>query len=148
MYKLNKKKGFTLIEVLCSITLLSVLFMIILTMELKVLKVEKYNKQINNYTLFMEEIKNVMIYNSTYDEIEKLNLEHKYYISEENIDFDKLREKGVINMFVETKPLKDPYLVISIEDGKVLKVNLKLYANIINNTKVMECEFYKGKYKK
>lgn len=148
MYRLNKKKGFTLIEVLCSITLLSVLFMIILTMELKVLKVEKYNKQINNYTLFMEEIKNVMIYNSTYDEIEKLNLEHKYYIPEENIDFDKLREKGIINMFVETKPLKDSYLVISIEDGKVLKVNLKLYANIINNTRVMECEFYKGKYKK
>jgi len=148
MYKLNEKKGFTLIEVLCSITLFSVLFMIILTMQLKVVKIQKYNKQIDNYTLFMEEIKNVMIYNSTYDEIEKLNLENKYYISEENIDFDKLREKGVINMFVETRPLKEPYLVISIEEGKVLKVNLKLYANIINNTKVMECEFYKGKYKK
>jgi prepilin-type N-terminal cleavage/methylation domain len=148
MYKLNKRKGFTLIEVLCSITLFSVLFMITLTMELKVLKVEKYNKQINNYSSIMEQIKNTMIYNSTYDEIEKLNLEHKYYMSEENIDFDKLEEKGVINMFVETKPLKNPYLVISIEDGNVLKVNLKLYANIINNTKVMECEFYKGKYKK
>jgi prepilin-type N-terminal cleavage/methylation domain-containing protein len=148
MYRLNKKKGFTLIEVLCSITLFSVLFMIILTMELKVLKVEKYNKEINNYSPILEQIKNTMIYNSTYDEIEKLNLEHKYYMSEENIDFDKLREKGVINMFVETRPLKEPYLVINIEEGKVLKVNLKLYANIINNTRVMECEFYKGKYKK
>lgn len=144
----NSKKGFTLIEVLCSVTLFAVLFMIVLTMQINVLKVQRYTKQVNSYSLFMEELKNTMIYNSTYDEIEKLNLEHRYYIPEENIDIDKLREQGVINMFVETKPLKEPYLEIKIENDKVLRVNLKLYVNVINSTKVMESEFYKGKYKR
>lgn len=148
MLKLNSKKGFALIEVLCSITLFAVLFMIVLTMEISVLKVQRYTKQLNSYSLFMEELKNTMIYNSTYDQIEKLNLEHRYYISEENIDISKLRELGPINMFVKTKPLKAPYLEINIEDGKVLKVDLKLYAKFINSTKVMESEFYKGHYKR
>lgn len=148
MYKLNKKKGFTLIEVICSITLFSILFMITLTMSVKVLEIKNYNKKINNYSVVMEEIKNTMIYNATYDEIKKLNLEYRYYIDIENIDFDEIREKGTANMFAETKPLKDTYLAISVEDGNVLKVNLKLYTKVNNDTKIMECEFYKGKYKR
>lgn len=148
MYKLNKKKGFTLIEVLCSITLYAILFMITLTMGVKVFEIQKYNKKINNYFVVMEGIKNTMIYNATYDEIKKLNSEYRYYMPIENIDFDELREKGVTNMFVETKPLKDSYVVISVEDGNVLRVNLRLYTRINNNTNTMECEFYKGKYKR
>lgn len=144
----KNKKGFTLIEVLCSMTLSAVLFMMVLTIQIDVLKVQRYNRQVNSYSVFMEELKNTMIYNSTYDEIEKLNLESRYYIVEENIDTDKLRERGVINLFTEVKPLKEPYLIINIENGKVLKVDMKLYAKVINNTKVMECVFYKGKYKK
>jgi hypothetical protein len=112
------------------------------------MKLKKYNKEINNYTLVMEEIKNRMIYNSTYNEIERLNLEHKYYISKEDINLDKLRQKDLINIFIESKPLQEPYLVISIEEGYVLKLNLKLYAKDNNNINIMECEFYKGKYKR
>jgi len=148
MFRSNKKKGITLIEVICSITLFAILFMITLTMELQVLKVQRYNKQTNKYALFMEEIKNIMIYNATYDELKRLKSENRYYISTENIDFDKLIEKDVMNMFIETKPLKEPYLEVGVEDGKVLKVNFKLYAKVINNIIVMECEFYKGKYKR
>lgn len=148
MFKLSKKKGFTLIEVLSSITLFAVLFMIILSMQLSVSRLERYNKQLTNYSVFMEELKNVMMYNSTYNEIMKLNLEHRYYISKENIDFEKVREKGFTKLFVETKPLEEPYLALNVEEGKVLKINLKLYTRFINNTKIMECEFYKGKYKK
>lgn len=148
MFKLSKKKGFTLIEVLSSITLFAVLFMIILSMQLSVSRLERYNKQLANYSVFMEELKNVMMYNSTYNEIMKLNLEHRYYISKENIDFEKVREKGFTKLFVETKPLEEPYLALNVEEGKVLKIKLKLYTRFINNTKIMECEFYKGKYKK
>lgn len=148
MYRLNKKKGFTLLEVMSSITLFSILFMIIITMELKVLKVEKYNKEINYYSIVVEEIKNAMIYNSTYDEIKKLNLEHKYYIPTENINFQEFGAKDVTDMFVETKPLEEPYIEISVEDGKVLKVNFRFYGNVLNNRIVMGCEFYKGKYKR
>jgi hypothetical protein len=148
MLKLNNKRGLALIEVLCSITLFSALFMVILTMEINTLKLQRYTKQLNNYSLFMEEFKNTMIYNSTYDEIEKLNLEHRWYVSQENIDIKKLREQGAINLFVEKKPAEIPYLKINIEEGNVLKVNLKFYAKFIDITKVMESEFYKGRYKR
>jgi prepilin-type N-terminal cleavage/methylation domain len=148
MCKSNKKNGFNLIEVMCSVTLFSILFMITLTIGVKVLKIKKYNKEINNYSLAMEEIKNRMIYNSTYNELQQLKLENRYYISEENINFDKLRQKDLIDMFIETKPLQESYLVISIEEGMVLKVNLKLYAKVNNDINIMECEFYKGEYKR
>lgn len=148
MFRSNKKKGFTLVEVLCSITLFAVLFMITLTMQLQALKVEKYNKQINKDALLMEEIKNIMIYNATYDELKRLKVENRHYMDTEGIDFDKLTGKEIMNMFVETKPSKEPYLEINIEDGKVLKINFKFYGKGIDNTTIMECEFYKGKYKR
>lgn len=148
VFKSNKKKGFTLMEVLFSIQLFATLFMIALTMQLSVIKVERQIKQINNYSLFMEQIKNTMMYNSTYDEIQNLNLQNRYYISEEFISIEKIRDKNIVDLFVKTRPEKEPYLVVNIEDGKVLKIHLKLHAKAINNFKFMECEFYKGKYKK
>lgn len=96
----------------------------------------------------MEAAKNNIIYNCSYDEIQKLALENRYYISKENIQEDKIKEKGITNLFTQNKPLEEPYIAIDIEQGKVLKLNLKLHTKIKNNTKVMECEIYKGKYKR
>ncbi len=94
----------------------------------------------------MEAAKNNIIYNCSYDEIQKLDFEKKYYISKENLQIDKIKDKGIQNLFVTEKPLEGSYLVINIEEGKVMKLNLKLYEKIRKDTKVIECEFYKGKY--
>ena len=144
----NINKGYSLIEVICSITVFSILFITILSIQLNNLKLKKTSNEIHNNTIFMEAAKNNIIYNCSYDEIQKLALENRYYISKENIQEDKIKEKGITNLFAQDKPSEEPYIAIDIEQGKVLKLNLKLYTKIKDNTKVMECEIYKGKYKR
>ena len=55
------KKGFTLIEVLCSITVFSILFMTAISIQLNSFKVKKYNKDLYNSILIMEYVKNNII---------------------------------------------------------------------------------------
>lgn len=148
MWKLNHKKGFTLIEVLCSITVFSILFMAALSIEINSLKIKKLNSELYSYSLFMEEIKNIMIYNCSYNKLQKLSLENKYYISKENMQIGKIKEKGIEGLFQQVLPSEKPYLVMIVEGDKVLKAKLKLYIKYLNSEKIMECEFYKGKYKR
>lgn len=144
----NRNKGFTLIEVLCSITIFSILFMTVLSMQLNSIKVKKYSKEIYSYTAFMEEVKNSLSLNCSYDELEKLYFKNKIYISKENIVVGRFKEKGIEELFEQDVPKEMPYLVMNVEDGKVLKVNLKLHAKLLGKEKIMECEFYKGAYKR
>lgn len=148
MLKLKTKKGFTLIELLCSMAIFSILFMAALTIQLDSLKLKKYNKQLVVYSIFIERLKNTMVYNSTYNELQDLGLKRKYYISGDKILSGNVSSNEIIDLFSDIKPLKEPYLILNIEEGKVLKINLKLYTKVSNDIKVMECEFYKGKYKR
>lgn len=115
-------------------------------MQINNLKIKRLNNEIYNYSVFMEAAKNSVIYNCSYDEIQKLNFQKKYYISKENLQIDKIKERGVQNLFVSEKPLEGSYLELNIVDGKVMKLNLKLYEKIRKDAKVIECEVYKGKY--
>ncbi|WP_411679216.1 prepilin-type N-terminal cleavage/methylation domain-containing protein [Clostridium thailandense] len=145
-WNLSIKKGYSLIEVMCSITIFSTLFITVLSIQINNLKIKSINNEIYNYSVFLEAAKNNIMYNCSYDEIQKLDFEKKYYISKENLQIDKIKDKGIQNLFVTEKPLDGAYLVINIEEGKVMKLNLKLYEKIRKGTKVIECEFYKGKY--
>lgn len=144
--KLRTKNGFTLIELLCSMAVFSILFMATLTLQIDSLKLKKYNKQLATYSIFIERLKNTMIYNTTYNELQELSLKRKCYITRDRILSNSISDIGIVSLFSDTKPLEEPYLILNVEDGKVLKVNLKLYTKVFNNIKVMECEFYKGKY--
>lgn len=146
--RISVKRGFTLIEVLCSITILSVLFMTALSIQLNSVKIKKYNKDLCDSILIMEHIKNNIIYNCSYDEIVYLNNMNKRYINCSNLDFNSIKGNNLLHLISETVPDKKPYAVLSISEGKVLKVNLRFYKNTYGSIKVQECEFYKGNYKK
>lgn len=146
--KISVKRGFTLIEVLCSITVLSILFMTALSIQLNSVKIKKYNKDLYNSILIMEHIKNDIIYNCSYDEIVYLNNMNKRYISCSGLNFYSIKGNNLLDLVSEAVPDKEPYIVLSISEGEVLKVNLQFYKNIYGRIKVQECEFYKGNYKK
>lgn len=148
MLKLKSNKGFTLIEVLCSLCVFSILFLSALTMQINSYKIEKYYKEFESYCLFEEYVKNNLIYNCTYDEIQQLKAQNRFYISNDNIKLNNIENAGFTDMFVSTVQQQKPYAQIDIQGDKVLKINLKLYMQIMNKKEVMECEFYKGKYKK
>lgn len=148
MLKLRAKKGLTLIEVLCSITVFSLMMLLIISIQLSNIKIKKYSNDIYNYSIFMEELKNVIINNTSYDELKNISLENKYYISKENIKIEKIREMGIDNIFVSNIKKQEPYLVINIGGDEVLKVRLELHVKLLRKEKIMECEFYKGTYKR
>lgn len=145
---ISVKKGFTLVEVLCSITIFAVLFMTAISIQLNSFKIKKYNESLDNSTLIIEHIKNNIIYNCDYDEISYLNSTNKRYINCNTLNFEHIKNENVINLFSDVIPSKEPYIVLNISGTKVLKVNLQFYENIYGNIKVQECEFYKGNYKK
>ncbi|MBC2580311.1 prepilin-type N-terminal cleavage/methylation domain-containing protein [Clostridium sp. DJ247] len=148
MLKLKIKKGLTLIEVLCSITIFSIIILLIISIQLSSIKIKKYSNDIYNYSIFMEELKNVIINNTSYEELKNISLENKYFISKENIRIEKIKEIGITNIFVSNIEKQEPYLVINIEGDEVLKVKLELHTKPLKKEKVMECEFYKGTYKR
>lgn len=148
MWKLNIKKGFTLIEVLCSITVFFMLFMAALTIQLNTLKLKRCNEKMTNYISIMESIKNNIIYNINYDELLNIKLKNKCYINISNLKSDSIKNKELLSLFSEDSSHKEDYMMMEVEEGKVLKVNLKLYGKFYDKIKVMECEFYKGNYKK
>lgn len=126
----------------------SMLFIAILSTQLNNLKLKKMNYEMHNNMIFMETAKNNIVYNCSYDDIQRLAIENKYYIPKENIEENKIKEEGITNLFTNNKPSQEPYIVLNIEQGKVIKINLKLHTKNKNDTKVMECEIYKGKYKR
>lgn len=142
------KKGFTLIEVLCTITIFSILFITCLTIQLNNSTLKKYNENIIKYSVIMEQIKNNMIGNFSYEDVKKLKMQNKYYISKENINLDNFKGNDLKNLFTEKKVEDKPYLLMTVEGDSVYKINLKLYTKILKKERVMECEFYKGKYER
>jgi len=146
--KILIKKGFTLIEVLCSITVFSVLFMTALFIQVDALKVKTYNEEMNNCTLVMEYVKNSIMYNCSYDSLLNLSMKEKTYIDCSNLKFQHIKNINVTTLFSDEKPLKEPYIILKVTGEKVLKVNLQLHAKMYGNIKVEECDFYKGNYKK
>lgn len=142
------RKGFTLIEVLCSVTIFSILFMTAVSIQLNSFKIKRYNKDLYKSNLIMEYVKNNIIYNCSYDEVLYLNNKDKKYINCANLDFENIKDDNLVNVFSDVLPNKKPYIVLSVSGREILKVNLQFYEDICGVTKVQECEFYKGNYKK
>ncbi|NMM61392.1 DNA helicase [Clostridium sp. P21] len=133
---------------LCTITLFSVLFAVCLNIQLKTSKLKKYNESIMRYSLCMEYIKNNMIYNFSYSDIQSLKNQGKCYCPIAKYKLDDFTGRNLNDLFTQNKPKDKPYLIMQVEGDKVYKVNLKLYTQIIKKERIMECGFYKGSYKK
>lgn len=148
MLKLKTKKGFTLIEVLCSICIFYIMFTAALTTQCSSINIRKSTSDLKNYCLFFEALRNNMEYNALYDEILQLKSEQKFYISSDKIDLDVVKNNSLTTVFSSIEPSKEPYVKVSITDGDVLTVNISLFYKSFNSEQNLECIFYKGRYKR
>lgn len=111
-------------------------------------KIQKYYRKIYTYSLFEEYVKNNIIYNCTYDQIAQLRMQNRLYISGDNINLNNTNSTEFTNIFMNNIPKQKPYIQMNIKGDNVLKIDIKLYTQEMNKKEVMECEVYKGKYKK
>ncbi|AYD40610.1 type II secretion system protein [Clostridium fermenticellae] len=147
MLSLKNNKGFTLIEVMLSISLFSILFISALSVQTASYRIQKYCKKMYTYSIFEEYVKNNLLYNCTYDEIQQLRSQTRIYMEYYNINSENIDRLKFTKMFVNNIPGQKTYIKLDISGDKILKINIGLYSEGINKRKIMECEIYKGKYK-
>lgn len=146
IWKLNKKKGFTIIEALCTLSIITILFSYIMQMELKNIKIKQYLELKGKYICLLEAVSNELAYNASYPELINLSDNRKVYIDNENMNLQKIKNSKITDCFTDRIPLLKPYLVMVINKDKVLKINTKIYFKYVNKEEMIECKFSKGNY--
>lgn len=141
----GRSAGFTLIEVMCSIAVFSILFLTALSIKLAEERMKVYNDKVLQYTTCIETVKNEMISNMTCDEVVKLYDSDKVFINRENLNIDSLKSNNISELFSEEQQSEMPYIQMSVEDGQLQHINIKMYTRILNKIKILSCEFHKGR---
>ncbi|QBD85119.1 type II secretion system protein [Clostridium tetani] len=125
MFKLNKR-GFTLIEVLCAVSVFLIFTTLALSIFNKSIKVKKYNNYYKESIYFIEAIKNTLVYNSSSEEINKIKDKGSIVILEKDMNIDNVRNKSFLNTR-DTSHLNYPYIVLNIEEREEdFLINIKI----------------------
>lgn len=145
MSKLSSKKGFTLVEVLCSLGVFSIIFICMMSFDRASLNIKKDNKNINNDVITMEAIKNNIINSMTFKELEQIETNNEIYINKENMNFDKSKT-DIRDIFTTSIPNQMPYIKLSLikDELNVYKLNLLLHTDKTKDQEDPQCNFYKG----
>lgn len=144
MWRLKTNTGFTLVEILCSISIFSVMFAMIITIELKNISLHNENLTLRDYKYFMEALKNDIKFNWNYEELKKLSGK-QMYIKGNNIIITELKQGRGRDILTTEKPDCLPYIEISIQSNDVMKINLKLHYKFFTSQKESNFQFSKVK---
>ena len=144
MLKLSKK-GFTLVEVLCSLGIFSIIFISMISFDAGSLNMKKDIKSINNNVFIMEALKNNILYYMTFEQLEELEANKKFYINKENMTFNKMKVP-VMDVFSDKVTTQNYYMQISFLkcEFKVHNLRLSLHSGKPNDIVELQCDFYKG----
>jgi prepilin-type N-terminal cleavage/methylation domain-containing protein len=147
MLKTNKR-GFTLVEVVCSLAVFSIIFICMMSYEVTSLNMKKDTKTINNDVLIMENLKNNIIYSMTFEELKQIKNNAQFFVNKKNITLDG-NEMIVNDVFSNQQPALNPYMKLTFTgpEENVYKLNLSLYSGNPTDTLELQCNFYKGDHK-
>ena len=146
MFQLSKK-GFTLVEVLCSISVFSIIFICMMSFDKASLNIKNDIKNINNYVLTMEAIKNNIIYSMSFEELKELEKNKSFFVNGEDMNFDKSKT-NILSVFTNSRPTDIPYMELTLfnDELNVYKVKLLLHTGKTKDLEELQCNFYKGKH--
>ncbi len=148
MLKSTSEKGFTIIEIVISLGIFSIIFICLMSFDVTSLKIKKDIKSINNNVIIMESLKNNIIYSMTFEELEQLQKNSRFFVNKENMNLSKI-QNGVMNVFSDNEILTDSYIELSFIKCEFKVYTLRLNLHTINQKDTMElqCNFYKGDHK-
>lgn len=144
MLILNKKSGFTLVEVMCSIAVFSIIFISAFTIKLCTKKVKNYNNILTKYTYYCSEIKNDLLVNASRDDIVKLIKSNKKYINLSTINENDFKNENVINLFTDFVNQEDAYAEINAIDDVLQHIFVKVSFSFLDKKIIYNFDFYKG----
>lgn len=158
MRKLNRRKGYSLLEVVFSLAIFFSLSSLIFNMEMRNFNIIKENKDMNRHLEFVEGLKNAMLYNYEYNDMEEMALKMnpdfkkshnlKLYVNSENLTLERLKNNKLEEIVSQEKFNSLPNLEILIEENTygVMKISLNLNIENKNEYKKFNTYFYKGDY--
>lgn len=146
MWKLkNKNRGFTIIEVMCSVTIFSIIFLTALSIKIATYKIKIYNDSVLKNIVFLESLKSEILSNLSDTELNELVNSNRVFINSENINENSLKDGKIADLFSNNKKPEMPYLKIAVDNGTFTHIKIEMYTKVIGKNKTLKCEFYKGK---
>lgn len=144
----KNKKGFSLIEAICGIAVVSIFIVFLFPAMADYQKLKINNDKYNKYFCFIEAVKNNLYYNCDKNQIDMLNNSGKVYINSEYVDIDKIKNDLIACYFSNEHTNKNPYLKMEInkDSNNVFKIKLELHYTTFSRDQIITCEFYKGDY--
>jgi prepilin-type N-terminal cleavage/methylation domain-containing protein len=146
MLKSKISKGFTLIEVMFAIVIFSTLFLTGMSIQTNYIRLKIYNDRILSYRFYIETIRNRLLYNSTYEELNVLRNSSKMYINKIFLNSECVKTENINTVFDSCIEDERLYMKAVIEGEEVLKIILQLNIQIHDRPETISCEFYKGYY--
>lgn len=140
----SKKSGFTIIEVICALSIFTLMFMTAVSIRLSTIKMKVYNDSMEKYTEFVSEVRNEVLSNTSNEEISLMLEEGDVYIDKDSINNEVIKRSKITEIISNIVPEKKPYMKISLLDGNLVEVNLNMYTNISGREESINCRFYKS----
>lgn len=144
MLMLNKKNAYVLLEVLFAVFIFCSMMLMIIKLELSSIKCSDMEEDYKKYTVFCEAFYNEILYNVNEEDMNS----HKsldYYIDDENIDLNKIRNLGAFGLLSMNKG-NSSYIKIRINGEEVYDINLSIHYIKYGKEEIIEKNFKKGKY--
>lgn len=148
MSKSINNKGFTLVEVLCSLGIFSIIFICMMSFDVTSLNIKNDIKNINNNAMIMETLKNNIIYSMTFEGVEQLKSSNRVFVNKENMTLSKI-QMGITGIFSDKATTLDNYIQLSFLkcEFKVYTLRLSLHRGGQEDAIDLYCNFYKGDHK-
>jgi prepilin-type N-terminal cleavage/methylation domain-containing protein len=147
MLKSRSNKGFTLVEVICSLGIFSIIFIAVMSYDITSSKMKNTIKNTNDNVFIMETIKNNIIYSMTFEELEVLKTNNRVFINSGNMTLLKIKQ-SIIDVFSEGELTGSPYVKLDFlkYELNVYSLRMSLYDESQSSIPSLQCNFYKGNY--
>lgn len=141
----SKKSGFTIIEVMCAISVFTVLFMTSIAIRINTMHMKIYNNSMEKYTEYINNIRNEILSNTSNEDIASMINLKEVYINGDNINNESIKNSKITEIYTTTMPAQKPYIKISFYDGSLIEVNLNMHVDVLKKEEIINCKFYRGK---
>ncbi|MGE5627473.1 MAG: type II secretion system protein [Solirubrobacterales bacterium] len=144
MWISKTNKGFTILEVILSLSIFAMMSSFALALMINSKKLENQYNNLNKNLSYLEGIKTIMVSSYSYNDILTLKNDNRVYISNENMDYELLKDNRSKSIFTSVEPKHVPYIYLNFEGDKVIKATLILKTE----NELYKTELFKGSYKR
>lgn len=146
--KYKNKKGFSLIEIIISLAIISILLCTILFLKqynsIQRNTNDKYIEALNKFSMVIKYLDN----NCSHEVFNNLSRGESYYLDMNLIDIDSIKSNSIINYLnKEVSNVNKDSIQIVIEEAEILTVNLTLKLQKIKGGTEVNKKVFIGKYK-